>query len=818
MHRHARAITDLTPKELAHDARAIRRLARALVRDPSLAEDVAQEASIALLRGPLPAVGARRAWLTSVVVNSLRLLLRKSARLERTESAAAQEAAVSNLLSPDVLLEGARTRALLAESVLVLDEPFRSTLLLRFYEGLSSAQIARTSGVPPGTVRWRLKTGLERLRSVLDARHGGRRTRWAGLIALVPPPRRWPARAPLGAALGVAGPLGVLALAVLLVGAGATSEAGAPAGRTGPALGPPPLRLRVSAVAGIEGGSAQAVDTLGASADAGRQSGLEVHGRAVDVEGAPVAGARIEAARLDAPGGPRLETSADHQGRYQLDLPAGEYRFTASARGHIRDHRDRRLAQASTVDFELGPAGRVRGQVVDRQAGRPIPGATVRLRGNRNDLDAITDFAGVFALEDVPIDLYRVYARSGESAGPATGELAVTAASVGDVVIPIGPASAIAGRIADLQGRAVAGAVVCVRGDLLPGPLRVESGSVGEYRVAGLLPGSYRVSVEVASHARRDEPVTLGAGDWTLDVVVAPEATLAGWVTAAGQPVARAQVHVQIEDPRRSLTLRSTSTTADGRFVLRGLPAGAARIQARVDGQQTPARDLRLVAGNHEEVSLAVPCGHGLAGTVRWQESGAPAAGALVAAFGPGGLLALTTANSDGLYRLDSLSTGPLAIRAYQPSNAPMQRLRQELALFPIPTTADRETVLALMADDDVAGVDLALPIGGLAVAGVVLDVHGQPLSGVRVQARPQGSTAWQSKLAGQPHPYRAFTGPRGAFRLHDLPAGPVVLTIEYPGRPTLELPATPGDLTITVHLDVCEGSDRRSCSRSSAP
>src|SRR5215213_6258618 len=87
MQKYSGAAPPLSSDDLARDARAIRQLARALVRDPSLADDVAQEAAIALIRGPQPAPPARRAWLSSVVTNSLRLRLRKRARLERTESA-----------------------------------------------------------------------------------------------------------------------------------------------------------------------------------------------------------------------------------------------------------------------------------------------------------------------------------------------------------------------------------------------------------------------------------------------------------------------------------------------------------------------------------------------------------------------------------------------------------------------------------------------------------------------------------------------------------------------------------------------------------
>src|SRR5262249_23526210 len=63
-----------------------------------------------------------------------------------------------------------------------LEEPFRETVLLRYYEDMSCADIARMKGMPAGTVRWRLKTGLDRVRAALDAELGDRR-RWQRALA-----------------------------------------------------------------------------------------------------------------------------------------------------------------------------------------------------------------------------------------------------------------------------------------------------------------------------------------------------------------------------------------------------------------------------------------------------------------------------------------------------------------------------------------------------------------------------------------------------------------------------------------------------------
>jgi len=89
--------------------------------------------------------------------------------------------------------ERVEAQRLVAGLVLGLEEPFRTTLLLRYYEDLSAADVARRLGVPAGTVRWRIKHALDELRPALDRAHGGSRERWHAL--LLPLPGRPPAGA-----------------------------------------------------------------------------------------------------------------------------------------------------------------------------------------------------------------------------------------------------------------------------------------------------------------------------------------------------------------------------------------------------------------------------------------------------------------------------------------------------------------------------------------------------------------------------------------------------------------------------------------------
>ena len=169
---------------LSHSA-WVRRLAKSLVHDDALADDLTQEAWLAALRHP-PAPGlSPRPWLGQVLRNLVRMRFRGESRRRKREAAAQQDPAAAAACpdSPAQLVERVETQRALAGLVVGLAEPYRSTILLRYYEGLSAADIAARQSVPAGTVRWRLKTGLAKLRAELDRHHGGDRQRWLPVLA-----------------------------------------------------------------------------------------------------------------------------------------------------------------------------------------------------------------------------------------------------------------------------------------------------------------------------------------------------------------------------------------------------------------------------------------------------------------------------------------------------------------------------------------------------------------------------------------------------------------------------------------------------------
>src|SRR5262245_61298797 len=169
----------LDPAALLAQQGWVERLARGLVRDSSLAQDLAQEAWLRVARREGTG-GEQPGFLAGVVRNLKRSHARAERRRERREELAARPEA---LPSPAELVERAELRRLLVASVLALDEAERTAILLRYFEGLTAEEIARRAEIPAGTVRSRLSRGLERLRERLEARID-RRDLLAGLCAL----------------------------------------------------------------------------------------------------------------------------------------------------------------------------------------------------------------------------------------------------------------------------------------------------------------------------------------------------------------------------------------------------------------------------------------------------------------------------------------------------------------------------------------------------------------------------------------------------------------------------------------------------------
>lgn len=174
----------------------LRKLAEELVGDPSVAQDLVLDACSILEAKGRESVRHPRAFLRAVLGNLARRYRRTQQRRDGRERTAVAEEALPSTVELAGQLEVQR---LLIEEVEGLGEAARETILLRYYHGLSSAEIARRQGFAPATVRKRLERGLDELRRRLDRKYPDRRS-WAVLVGAY-------AKVGGGQAIAVASPL-----------------------------------------------------------------------------------------------------------------------------------------------------------------------------------------------------------------------------------------------------------------------------------------------------------------------------------------------------------------------------------------------------------------------------------------------------------------------------------------------------------------------------------------------------------------------------------------------------------------------------------
>jgi RNA polymerase sigma-70 factor (sigma-E family) len=138
------------------------RLGFLLTGDPAQAEDLAQDALVRtwrrwrLVRKP----DNPEAYARKVLVNRHRSLLRRTLVEARYRSRDHPDQAYRDEHREDVIVLWAATRRLPLRQ--------RTVLVLRYYEDLSEAEIARVLGIPAGTVKTLARRGLARLRRSLD--------------------------------------------------------------------------------------------------------------------------------------------------------------------------------------------------------------------------------------------------------------------------------------------------------------------------------------------------------------------------------------------------------------------------------------------------------------------------------------------------------------------------------------------------------------------------------------------------------------------------------------------------------------------------
>lgn len=776
------------PAVLLRVDRRLRALARELLRDSGEAEDLAQETWVAALEsGPIHSLPA---WVATVV---RRLALDRRRVSRRRDLREAEAARPESSPAAVEILEREEARRRVVEALLALDEPLRTTLILRFLEELPPRAVAARMDVPVETVRSRTRRGLEVLRERLD-RSFGDRTSWCS--ALLPILRSPSAAEALSTALVVMSIPKKLALVVLVCALGwlawprraGSAEPVVALGSGAPAVLQEPQQEGAADL--VPAGEPAARATL-PSVTGDRPHAQEPFGslrvRVTWFDGTPAQAIAVYARQHDSEN-PELEQ------REGMTDEAGNLFFTRVPVGSTSVVLDRGMWASTEVEAGrekeltlLIPRGFDLNGVVEDLEGHRIAAAEVWLSRSilvGGTLVARTRADGSFFLRSLPCDQTPIVAACASGFRPPKPEDAD--GKEGDVVnlrlvLHRGAGEVVGTVIDSLTGAPLPGAFVGVGPRTSMGfsgegftfslsdwSRRARTDDGGRFRVNGIKPGSCCVAVRTPGHSLwRQEIDVREDRTETVAVALLPEAALEGHVVdERGRPLSGLFVLVGqgVEWLRAS-----AQTGPDGSFHIGALEANAT-LEARVMGKEVRLASTSFLALPGQTFVWEAQLGQ--MGFIRGRvldEASNPLAGWSVHLFdsvdGTGGS---ATTDPQGSFRFEGLDPNEHSLMVFDPAV-----MREYSGTF----AALKVSGVRPSADEIVLRVP-GSSTPSVRILGVFLDEQGQPMPGAEVMPWHGGGNSSGLKCEEA----------TGRFELGPFPPGRWRLNLRAPGRATVFL------------------------------
>ncbi|MDK3258414.1 sigma-70 family RNA polymerase sigma factor [Blastococcus capsensis] len=153
-------------------------LARRILADDGLAEDVLQDVFLGVWRDPGAYDGARgsfASWLLAVVHHKAVDAVRREESQRRRQARAEDQAVLDAPVATRDVEDDAWSRVVAEQvrsALRVLPGPQREALTLAYYGGYTQREVAVLTGAPLGTVKTRMLAGMRRLKSELGGLSG----------------------------------------------------------------------------------------------------------------------------------------------------------------------------------------------------------------------------------------------------------------------------------------------------------------------------------------------------------------------------------------------------------------------------------------------------------------------------------------------------------------------------------------------------------------------------------------------------------------------------------------------------------------------
>lgn len=645
------------------------------------AEDIVQETFIKALQaiGELREAGALRGWLTTIARNTARTWLSRRVRERAILEGLERNEAV---VSAEKQVE---RRELVEAHIGRIDASQREALMMHYFAGLSVREIADALEIQPEAVKKRLQRAREALgREVLE---------------------------------GIALP-------------GEKLDRASLRGRVLAGLALPPFSWR-SAVHTYIPAAAPAVAKAA-------------------VAGVVIAALASVAFRSEPPREPRLPSAAAPIVLAQAE-PADASGGGATSTGpeRVLGIEGRMVKQeVATANAVGGISGRV-----ETPEGLGAPGVAVRIEritwddhesgpAEREEWTVETDVKGAFAFAKIPLGQYGVVAQTQGFTGAESATLR-TGAAHPYVTLRLQTSLPIRGVVQDLQGRAIAGAVVFPhshdktrRGRPMvwseTTAMRVFSDAEGRFDFPGLYEGKWTLLAKAEGYAATlTEPIAAG----TTEAIIA---------MAKGGSVAGRVIHLADGKPAGGMTLLFRGdldrvlnrTVADdkGAFVMENLREGRYAIIPDDPALVATAESAFVeVTANEVKTGLVVELREGgrVKGRVYDSSNKQGMANVTVTASpsGAAGLERTAVSAEDGAFEIAGLGSGP-----YMVSPEPPKGYKRPFGSY----QSGRETPIDL--DGPVAIRDCDLEPAA-EIMGRVIDEAGEPVAGARVGLAGGGGT-----------------------------------------------------------------------------